>query len=97
MDLTQSDDNFSMNYTSINTLLNPLDFITIIDIQNITVEYSPCIIKTYTDTYALYKVSIIFTKTFLEKNKNIKYKLIVMHRFNHFKKLKNKYGDLLCF
>lgn len=79
--------------SSINTLLNPLDFITLNDIQNVIVEYSPCIIK----TYALYKVSTIFTQTFLEKNKNIKNKIIVMHRFNHFKKLKNKYGDLSIF
>lgn len=88
---------YNSSITSINTLLNPLDFITLNDIQNVIVEYSPCIIKTYSDTYALYKVSIIFTQSFLEKNKNIKNKIIVMYRFNHFKKLKNKYGDLSIF
>ena len=67
---------YNSSITSINTLLNPLDFITLNDIQNVIVEYSPCIIKTYSDTYALYKVSIIFTQSFLEKNKNIKNKII---------------------
>lgn len=98
MDFNPIDNNLTNNTSiyissSINTLLNPLDFITLNDIQNVIVEYSPCIIK----TYALYKVSSIFTQTFLEKNKNIKNKIIVMHRFNHFKKLKNKYGDLSIF